>query len=116
MNPNPLVVEALGSIVRAGLNIGAGLLISHGIWSASDAEKYVGALALALISLGWSYWQHSGMRAKFVTAMAMVPVGVTERQVEAAVKDKTIETPSVSLRKNEVPVTVTTIPPIPPAA
>jgi len=98
---NPILVEAAGSIVRAGLNVAAGWLVAHGIWSSSDAEKYVGALALALVSVGWSLWQHWGMRSKLVTAMAM-PAGVTENQVHELVKDPLVNTPSVSLPKDQV--------------
>jgi hypothetical protein len=95
---NPLMVEALGSVLRAALNIGAGWLVAHGIWQQSDAEKYVGALALALLSVGWSLWQHYRMRSKLVTAMAM-PVGATEHEVERAVNDPAIKTPPVTLPK-----------------
>lgn len=100
---NPLVIEAIGSLLRAALNVGAGWLVAHGIWNSSDAEKYVGAIALALISLGWSLYQHYGMRSKLVTAMAM-PSGVSENQVKAVVDDPNIATPSVTLPKNVVPV------------
>lgn len=107
---NPLLVEAIGSIVRAVLNIVAGWLVAHGVWASSDAEKYVGAAALALISLGWSLWQKYGMRSKLVTAMAL-PSGMTENQVEAAVKNPQLETPSVTLPKDEVPAPVSQTPP-----
>lgn len=98
---NPLAVEAVGAIVRAGLNFGAGWLVGHGIWTQSQAEQYVGALALALIAYGWSVWQKHGMRSKLVTAMAM-PAGVTENEVHAAVKDPNVVTPPVTLSKDAV--------------
>lgn len=107
---NPLLVEAIGSILRAILNVGAGWLVAHGIWASSDAEKYVGAAALMLVSLGWSLWQHSGMRKKLVTAMAM-PAGITEQQVQAVVKDKTVEKPPVTLAKSDVAEPISDAPP-----
>lgn len=100
---NPLLVEALGSVLRAALNIGAGWLVAHGIWASSDAEKYVGAAAIALITLGWSIWQKYGMRTKLVTAMAM-PSGVSENQVKAVVDDPNIATPPVTIQKHDVAV------------
>lgn len=99
---NPLLVEALGSIVRAALQVGAGWLVGHGIWSQSDAEKYVGALALALITLGWSIWQKHGMRSKLVTALAL-PAGASEQQVQAMVKNPDVNTPPVTLPKDTIP-------------
>ena len=99
---NPLLVEALGSILRAGLNIGAGYLVEHGIWSKSNAETYVGALALALISFGWSLWQKYHMRLKILTASASA--GLSENQVEAMVKDPTTQNPSATHPKDEVPI------------
>ncbi len=98
---NPLAVEAIGSVMRAGLNIAAGILVTHGIWTQGDAEKYVGALVLALISLGWSLWQKFGMRSKLVTAMAM-KAGVSENQVQAAIDHPNVVTPPVTLAKDAV--------------
>jgi len=99
---NPLLVEAVGSILRAVLNIGAGYLVEHGIWSKSNADTYVAALALALISFGWSYWQKRRMRLKFLTASASA--GLSEKEVEAMVKDPTTQNPSATHPKDEVPI------------
>jgi hypothetical protein len=107
---NPLLVEALGSIVRAGLNVCAGWLVAHGIWSSSNAEKYVGAAALALISLGWSLWQHYGMRSKLITALA-TPATMSEHQIEGIVNDPTVLTPSVMTPNNEAPASISPVPP-----
>ena len=54
---NPLAAQALGSIVRAILLLGAGYLVKAGIWTATDTESYVTAASVALIALGWSVWQ-----------------------------------------------------------
>ena len=99
---NPLLVEALGSIVRAGLNIVAGYLVTAGIWTSGDAEKYVAAAALAVISIGWSVWQKYGMRGKLVTALAL-PSGVTENEAHRVWKDEGVKTPPVTLPKDEPP-------------
>lgn len=98
---NPLLVEALGSVVRAVLNIGAGWLVARGIWTSEKAETYVAAGALALIAYGWSVWQKQHMRAKLVTSNALA--GVTEREVHAMVKDPDVATPSVGTPKDMVP-------------
>lgn len=96
---NPLLVEVYGSIARAVLQVGAGWLVGHGIWSQSDSEKYVGALALIIVTTGWSIYQKYGMRAKLVTALAM-PAGISEKQVQAAVSDPDVNTPPVTLAKD----------------
>lgn len=105
---SPLVVEALGSIVRAGLQILAGYLVTAGIWQAEAAEKYVGAAALALISLGWSLWQKYSMRTKLVTALAM-PSGASENQAKALIDNPNIVTPPVSTAKDAAPASIVTL-------
>ena len=67
---NPLAQEALGSIVRATLLLLSGWFVQHGIWTDTDAEKYVGAAALAILAVGWSVWQKYKSRLKLVTALA----------------------------------------------
>lgn len=99
---NPLMVEAAGSILRALLNIGAGWLVVHGVWEQGAAQQYVGALALALVSIGWSVWQKWRMRSKLLTALSM-PAGASERAVEAAVADPMLRTPPVTLPKHVSP-------------
>lgn len=98
---NPLFVEAVGAILRWALNIGAGYLVEHGIWSQSNAETYVGAAAMVLITLGWDLWQKYRMRLKILTASASA--GLSEKQVEAIVKDPATQNPSVTHPKDEVP-------------
>lgn len=81
---NPILAQALGSIVRWALALGAGYLIKAGIWSASDAEVYITGGTLALVALAWSVWQKYHSRLKLVTALAMS--ATTEQNVEQQVK------------------------------
>jgi hypothetical protein len=101
VNPNPLVTEMIGSLVRAALVYLGGFVVSHGIWTASDLERYASGLTLILIAVGWSWWQKRNMRTKLVTAMAM-PAGVSENDVKALVNDPNVATPSVTLPKDQV--------------
>jgi hypothetical protein len=101
-------VEALGSIVRAGLQMLAGYLVSAGIWTGSEAKTYVAAAALALISIGWSLWQKYGMRMKLVTALA-TPMGRSEATVARMVANPALQKPPVSLAKTAVPAPVAPI-------
>lgn len=82
---NPLVREALGSIFRKGLTVAATYLVTKGIWTGAEAETYVGAAALFLVSLCWGLWQQYAKRLKIVTALAM-PQGSSEREVEGVIK------------------------------
>ena len=97
---NPLAVEAIGSIIRWVLAIGAGYIVKQGIWSPEDSSKYVAAAALAIIALGWSIYQKYGMRLKLLTALA-TPSVTTEDQVQEKVK--TGNTPSVTTPKDQTP-------------
>lgn len=80
---NPLFQEALASIFRWALAIGAGVLVSRGIWTEEAAATYVAAAALGLVALAWSLWQKYAARTKLVTALSMPPT--TERYVEDAI-------------------------------
>lgn len=79
-----MAAAALGSIVRWVLALGAGYLVKAGIWSGAEAETYVTAAALALLSLGWSLWNHYRARLKLLTALAL-PFPATEQTVERVV-------------------------------
>ena len=106
---NPMLVEAIGSILRWGLTILAGYLVQRGIWTSSNAETYVAGAAMGLISLGWSFWQKYHMRLKFVTAAG--EAGLSEHQVERMVKDPDVVNPSVTHPKDTVPTAVA-MPPV----
>lgn len=110
---NPLVREGLASVVRAVLQMLAGWLIANGLWTSSDADKILPGLALAIVSLVWSVYQKARMRNKLVTAMAM-PSGVSENQVQAAIRNPFIHTPPITLAKDEAAKPMA--PPEPPLA
>ncbi len=54
---NPLLSAAIGSMIRWALALGAGYLVKAGIWTGSDAQTYVAASSMALLSLLWSLYQ-----------------------------------------------------------
>jgi membrane protein DedA with SNARE-associated domain len=68
---NPLLMAAVGSIVRHVLTMAAGYLVSHGIWTGQEAEQYVAAGALAMIGVTWAIWQKSAARRKLLLALAL---------------------------------------------
>ena len=98
---NPMMQEAIGSILRWVLAIGAGYLVQHGIWTQGDASSYVAAAAMGLVALGWSMWQKYGARVKLLTALTM-PSGTTENEVVAKV-NLGVPVPSVTTPPNTVP-------------
>ena len=98
---NPLLQEALASIVRSILKLGAGYLVARGVWTQGDATTYVSAAALAMIGFGWSYWTTYSSRIKLLAALTM-PAGATENQVIAKVASGAI-TPIVSTPADTIP-------------
>lgn len=98
---NPLAQEALSSVIRHLLGWASGYLVARGIWTGDQAQLYVSAAAMALITFGWSFLSAYWKRQKLVTSMSM-PEPSTERQVEAAVRAG--KAPPVTTPKNEVPV------------
>lgn len=45
---SPLLVAAVGAIVKRILTLGAGWLVSRQVWTSADANAYVEALAFVL--------------------------------------------------------------------
>jgi len=68
---SPLVQQAIGSILRHFLTMAASILVTRGIWTEQDALSYVGAAAMALIGMGWSFWQKYTAEGKIDEALAM---------------------------------------------
>lgn len=97
---NPLIQSAVGSILRAGLMVLATWLTQHGIWSESDAAKYVDGIVVALLSLGWSYRKIIANRVLFLTAL--MPGPKTEAEVIAHIESGNA-TPSILTPPNTVP-------------
>lgn len=100
---NPILQAALGSILRFFLAMGAGYLVKAGVWTGSDAETYVTAAALGLLTLGWSLWNKYKERQKLLTAIAL-PNLATEEEVVAHIADGK-PTPPVT-----TPIDVTPVP------
>lgn len=98
---NPIVVEALGAILRWLLTLGAGYLVKAGIWTGSAAETYVAAAAMGLLTLGWSLWQKYKTRSRLLTALWM-PHGTTEAQLDVHIGGGG-QTPSVTTPADTVP-------------
>lgn len=96
---NPILSEAIGSIVRWALAIGAGYIVTAGIWSPEDATKYVAAGALAIIALGWSLWQKYSSRVTLLTALG-AGTPLTENQ---AIEKAKVVAPPVSTPPDVVP-------------
>lgn len=104
---NPMVQQALVSVVRWGLTFGAGILVQHGIWTAPDATQYVTAASLAIVALLWSLWDKYKSRQKLVTALVL-PKGATEIEVEGTIAAGA-PIPSVLTPKDVVPVSVPSV-------
>ena len=102
---NPLLSEALASVVRSVLKIGAGILVSKGVWSQGDATTYVSAAALALVGLGWSYWTTYAQRQKLLVALTVRP-GTTEQEITQRVATG-VGIPPISTPANVVPTAAT---------
>ena len=110
---NPLVIDLLGSLLRWALN-GLGMwLVARRVWTEGQASAFANAGAAALVpivlgcalslgSLLWSQIKSYTKRLKLVTALAL-PAGMTELDVEHAIKSPTIQTPSTATQKDEVP-------------
>lgn len=98
---NPLLVDAIGAILRWALGGLAVWFVDHHIWTQSEASSYVAAAAMSLIALGWALWAKYKSRLKLVTALSM-PQGSTEHQVEQKISGG-IGVPSATLGKKETP-------------
>jgi hypothetical protein len=97
---NPLLVEALASVVRHVLTIGAGYLVARGIWTPEDASTYAMAGALAIIGTGWGLYQKYTARTKLVTALASSTI-TTEAAIERKIAQG--EQAEVTTPKTEKP-------------
>ena len=98
---NPMLVEALASIVRSLLKIGAGYLVARGVWSSGDAANYVSAAALSVVGFGWSYWTTYGSRLKLLVALGG-NAPTTEAAVVAKIQSGAV-VPTVTTPANTVP-------------
>ncbi len=97
---NPMLQEALMSILRWGLTLLAGWFVSHGVWTLSQSASYVAAASVAILTLGWSLWQKYGARVKLLVALSGGPT--TERAVEAHIESGAV-TPTVKTDPATIP-------------
>lgn len=97
---NPILQSALGSVLRWALMIGAAFLVKKGIWTDSEAGRYVEAAIVAALSLGWSLWEKYKSRIKFLTAL--MPGPKTEDEVKEHIASGAA-TPAVLTPSNTVP-------------
>ena len=102
---NPILQEALGSLLRWTLMLGAAYIVKKGIWTEGDATKYVEAGVVALLTLGWSLWEKYKSRIKLLTALTM-PIGSTENDLKAAVSTG-IDIPALSTPTDVIPASTT---------
>lgn len=98
---NPMLQEALGSIIRFALAYVAGELVDRGIWTSSNAAMYVTAATMGILSIGWSLWIKYKNRIKLLTALTMPP-GTSEDELHAQIRAG-VPTPSVTTPTNTVP-------------
>ena len=93
---NPLLVSALGSLVRWVLAFGAGWLVNRGVWTEAAASEYLAAGSLAVVAIAWSVWQKYRSRIKFLTALE-APAGTDEEMVDVKISRGTGATLAVLL-------------------
>lgn len=101
---NPMLIEAIGTIIRWLFAFLSGYLVSHGVWTKDKAEEYATALASAaavgIASLLWGLWQKYKGRIKLNTALAST-APQSESQLNAKI-DAGLSAPA-STPKNETP-------------
>lgn len=90
MNTVSVLVQALGPIFRALLNVAAGWLVARGIWSHDDAEQYVAELAVVLATVaataGWAIYQKYLSDKAIVKAINEAPPGTPVEAVKQAAR------------------------------
>lgn len=99
---NPMMQAAIGAFLRWAFTFAAGWFVQHGIWTGSEAEKYVAGAAMGVLTLAWGLWNKYRGRIKFLTAL--LPGIETEAQVEARMKDPARQNPSVTTDKHDYPL------------
>lgn len=98
---NPILIKALGSLIRAALMLAVPFFVSRGIWTPDEGTATMAAIAAAAAALLLSLFEKYRSQKKLVTALSM-PVGSTQKEVEEVIKSE--QTPPVSLPKDVAPV------------
>lgn len=102
---NPIVSEAIGSILRQLLAVLAGYFVSKGVWTTAQATDYVAAAVAGLLALGWSLYQKYRARQKLVVALSAA--SMTEAGVESKVRAGDV--PNMTASKHAVPKKVAAV-------
>lgn len=97
---NPLLADAVGSVIRFALAGVFGYLVTKGVWTEAQASAFLSAAVVGLLTLGWALWTRYRSRVKFLTAAA-TPYAVSEHQVEKMISDG--QAPPAALDKSRVP-------------
>lgn len=80
--------KIIGSVIRHGLTLLGGYLVTSGWIDGSDWEKTAAGLATTLAALVWSLWQKRQQEKVIKTALSM-PKGTTREHLEdVAPRDK----------------------------
>mgnify|MGYP001585292252 CR=1 FL=1 len=74
----------IGSVLRWGLSVLAGYLVSTGALTSDKAAEFTAAAITLVLPLAWSLYQKAKDRKKFEVALAL-PRGATEADVKAAI-------------------------------
>ena len=96
---NPMLMAALGSLLRTALAGAAGYLVSKGIWTDAEAGTYMTAAVAGLLALGWSLWQKYAGRLRLMTALA----SPASSEAQNLVRVQAGQAPSVTLPPMQMP-------------
>lgn len=98
---NPILKEAIGSILRKLLTGWAVWLVAKGYWTDAEVSTYVEAAIVFLFSLALTVWKIYGDRVWKMVALTM-PVGATENDVKAKIKSGD-PIPTITTPPNTIP-------------
>lgn len=90
---NPLLLRALGSVVRFLLTISIGKYFERwGVWTNAESVEYVAALAVTIAPLLWGLWEKYHSQRKANTTLAVMNAlspelpNITQRDIEAVMQ------------------------------
>lgn len=83
----PLIRSAIGSFLRTLLVGLGGYLVSTGVWSPENADKYIEGIVLALVGLIWSLYQKYRQQQTIQAALE-TPAGTSRTKFDQLQKTK----------------------------
>lgn len=104
---NTFVLGLLAMLLRQGIlllagALGIGPLVQQYVTeNMTQFQQMSLGLAAAVVAIGYAAYKNFTSRQKLMQALAMA--GVSEKATEVLVKDKLVETPSVTTPKHVVP-------------